>query len=116
LQGLIAAGSLILYVGAFAIGLGPVFWLLISEIYPLQTRGLAMSVVTLTNWEFNLLVTLSFLTLVHGLGLSWTFWAYGLVSVMAWLFVKRFVPETKGRTLEQIERELADGASHGRKR
>ncbi len=109
LQGWLAAGSLILYVGAFAIGLGPVFWLLISEIYPLQARGVAMSVATLTNWAFNLLVTVSFLTLVHGLGLSWTFWAYGLVSVAAWFFVKRFVPETKGRSLEEIEKELAGG-------
>lgn len=109
LQGWVAAGSLILYVGAFAIGLGPVFWLLISEIYPLQVRGLAMSVASLTNWSFNLLVTVSFLTLVHALGLSWTFWAYGLVSVGAWLFAKRFVPETRGRSLEQIEQELASG-------
>ena len=109
LRGWLAAGSLVLYVGAFAIGLGPVFWLLISEIYPLRVRGLAMSIATLTNWAFNLLVTVSFLTLVHGLGLSWTFWAYGLVSVGAWFFVKRFVPETKGRRLEQIEKELADG-------
>ena len=109
LRGWLAAGSLILYVGAFAVGLGPVFWLLISEIYPLQVRGVAMSVATLTNWAFNLLVTVSFLTLVHGLGLSWTFWAYGLVSVGAWLFVRRFVPETKERSLEQIEKELAAG-------
>ncbi len=42
-------------------------------------------------------------------GFSWTFWAYGLVSVGAWFFVKRFVPETKGRSLEQIEKELAAG-------
>lgn len=107
LRGWLAAGSLVLYVGAFAVGLGPVFWLLISEIYPLQVRGVAMSVATLANWGFNLLVTVSFLSLVHGLGLAWTFWAYGLMSVGAWLFVKRFVPETKGRTLEQIEQELA---------
>ena len=107
LQGFLAAGSLILYVGAFAIGLGPVFWLLISEIYPLEVRGVAMSVATLTNWAFNLLVTASFLTLAHGLGLPWTFWGYGLVNVGAWFFVKRFVPETKGRSLEQIEKDLA---------
>lgn len=107
LQGYIAAASLILYVGAFAVGLGPVFWLLISEIYPLEVRGLGMSFASLANWGFNLLVTLTFLTLTHVLGLSWTFWAYGLVSVGAWLFAKRFVPETKGRSLEQIEKELA---------
>ena len=52
----------------------------------------------------NLLVTLSFLTFVRAVGLSWTFWAYGLVSVGGWLFAKRFVPETKGRSLEQSSR------------
>ncbi len=109
LHGLFAAGGLVLYVGAFAIGLGPIFWLLISEIYPLRVRGVAMSVATLTNWGFNLLVTVTFLTLEHSLGLSWTFWAYGLLSVGAWLFARRFVPETKGRSLEEIERELATG-------
>jgi sugar porter (SP) family MFS transporter len=106
-QGYIAVASLILYVGAFAIGLGPVFWLLISEIYPLEVRGLGMSIASLANWGFNLLVTLTFLTLAHVLGLSWTFWAYALMSVAAWFFAKRFVPETKGRSLEQIEKELA---------
>jgi len=65
LQGYIAAASLILYVGAFAVGLGPVFWLLISEIYPLEVRGLGMSFASLANWGFNLLVTLTFLTLTH---------------------------------------------------
>lgn len=106
-QGWIAAGSLILYVGSFAIGLGPVFWVLISEIYPLSVRGVAMSIATMTNWGLNLAVTISFLTLVHAIGLSWTFWAYGIMSVGAWFFVKYFVPETKGRSLEQIELELA---------
>ena len=107
LPGYLAAFSLILYVGAFAIGLGPVFWLMISEIYPLSVRGLGMSIASLANWGFNLLVTLTFLTLTHILGLSWTFWAYALVTVGAWFFAKRFVPETKGRSLEQIEKELA---------
>jgi MFS transporter, SP family, galactose:H+ symporter len=99
----IAADSLMLYVGAFAVGLGPVFWLLISEIYPLKIRGLAMSVATAANWGANLLVALTFLTLVQMAGRSLTFWVYGLVGVGAWLFVWFFVPETKGRSLEEIE-------------
>jgi MFS family permease len=53
------------YVGAFAIGLGPIFWLLIAEIYPLRMRGRAMSVATTCNWGSNLLVALTFLTLVE---------------------------------------------------
>jgi hypothetical protein len=60
--GWLTTGSLMLYVGAFAVGHGPVFWLLISEIYPLKIRGLAMSGATAANWGANLLVALTFLT------------------------------------------------------
>lgn len=99
----IAMISLPVYVACFAIGLGPVFWLLISEIYPLKIRGRAMSVATVTNWAANLLVALSFLSLLHILGRSWTFWLYGIICVIAWIFVYRLVPETKGCTLEEID-------------
>jgi SP family galactose:H+ symporter-like MFS transporter len=101
--GWIAVGSLVLYVGSFAIGLGPVFWLLISEIYPLKIRGLAMSIASIANWGSNLLVALTFLTLIQVLGRPGTFWLYGLVGVGAWLFAYLLVPETKGRSLEEIE-------------
>ncbi|MBI3394035.1 MAG: sugar porter family MFS transporter [Nitrospirae bacterium] len=99
----VAAGSLMLYVGSFAVGLGPVFWLLISEIYPLKTRGLAMSIATVANWSANLLVALTFLTLVQIMGRPGTFWLYGLVGIGAWIFAYILVPETKGRSLEDIE-------------
>ena len=101
--GWIAEISLMLYVGAFAIGLGPVFWLLISEIYPLKIRGVAMSVATSANWGANLFVALTFLTLIQATGKSSTFWIYGLVGIGAWLFTWFYVPETKGRSLEDIE-------------
>jgi SP family galactose:H+ symporter-like MFS transporter len=101
--GWIAEISLMLYVGAFAIGLGPVFWLLISEIYPLKIRGVAMSVATSANWGANLFVALTFLTLIQATGRSSTFWIYGLVGVGAWLFTWFYIPETKGRSLEDIE-------------
>jgi MFS transporter, SP family, galactose:H+ symporter len=101
--GWIAAGSLMLYVGAFAVGLGPVFWLLISEIYPLKIRGLAMSVATTANWGANLLVALTFLTLIQMAGRAPTFWLYAVVGIGAWLFAWFYVPETKGKSLEEIE-------------
>jgi SP family galactose:H+ symporter-like MFS transporter len=101
--GLIAAGSLMLYVASFAIGLGPVFWLLTSEIYPLKIRGLAMSISTDANWASNLIMALTFLTLIQLLGKTGTFWLYGLVSIIAWFFAYRLVPETNGRSLEEIE-------------
>jgi MFS family permease len=100
----IAVTSLMVYVGSFAVGLlGPVFWLILSEIYPLRIRGRAMSVGTVANWGANLAVAVSFLTLTQVLGKAPTFWLYGLVTIGAWLFAFFLVPETKGKTLEQIE-------------
>jgi len=99
----VAIGGLLIYVSCFAFGLGPVFWLLISEIYPLKTRGAAMSAVTVTNWGLNLVVAMTFLTLVSSLGQAGTFWLYGIIAVGAWVFIYFLVPETKGKTLEQIE-------------
>jgi predicted MFS family arabinose efflux permease len=64
----------------------------------------AMSVATATNWAPNLLVSSTFLTLIHVLGPSGTFWLYALTALGAWLFAFRLVPETRGRTLEEIER------------
>jgi SP family galactose:H+ symporter-like MFS transporter len=91
------------YVASFAISLGPIFWLLIAEIYPLKIRGLAEGTAATFNWASNLVVSLTFLTLIEKLGASSTFLLYALASVASWLFAYCFVPETKGRTLEQIE-------------
>jgi sugar porter (SP) family MFS transporter len=99
----IAVVSLTAYVACFAVGLGPVFWLLIAEIYPQKIRGRAMSVATVANWGSNLIVALTFLSLLHSLGRSWTFWLYAAIGILAWFFVYRLVPETKGYTLEQID-------------
>jgi MFS family permease len=101
--GWIAVASLMVYVGSFAVGLGPVFWLILSEIYPLRIRGRAMSVGTVANWSANLIVALSFLTLTQVLGKPATFWLYAVVSIGAWFFAFLLVPETKGRSLEEIE-------------
>jgi len=101
--GTLAAIGLMAYVGFFAIGLGPVFWLLISEIYPLKVRGLAMSIVTEANWGSNLIISLTFLTFIQLLGRSGTFWLYAAVGIIAVIFTYRYVPETKERTLEEIE-------------
>ena len=107
--GWIAVTSLMVYVGSFAVGLGPVFWLMLSEIYPLRIRGRAMSVGTIANWGANLIVALSFLTLTQTLGKAATFWLYGAVSIGAWLFAYFLVPETKGKSLEQIEAHWRGG-------
>jgi sugar porter (SP) family MFS transporter len=99
----VAVVTLMAYVASFAISLGPIFWLLIAEIYPLRIRGLASGTAATSNWAANLLVSLTFLSLVQALGPSWTFWLYGLLAIAAWIFSYYLVPETKGRTLEEIE-------------
>ena len=103
--------TLAAYVAFFAVGLGPVFWLLIAEIFPLGVRGRAMSLATISNWGFNLLVTISFLGLVSLLGRPGAFLLYAIVTVVAFVFTLRLVPETKGRSLEQIESELTHAES-----
>jgi len=102
----VAVVTLMAYVASFAISLGPIFWLLIAEIYPLRIRGLAEGTAAASNWAANLLVSLTFLTLVEALGPTRTFWLYALFGVAAWIFCYYLVPETKGRTLEEIEKSL----------
>ncbi len=99
----LAVISVMAYVASFAISLGPIFWLLIAEIYPLKIRSSAEGLSATFNWSSNLVVSLTFLTLLQFMGPSRTFWLYGLLAVGAWIFSFYLVPETKGRTLEEIE-------------
>jgi len=96
--------EMIAYVVFFGISLGPVVWLMISEIYPTKIRGKAMSLATLTVWGANWVVAGTFLSLVHGAGPSGAFWIFAILCVLAFVFCLAFVPETKGRSLEDIER------------
>ena len=102
----VAVASVAAFVGFFAIGLGPVFWLLIAEIFPLAVRGRAMSLATVANWSFNLIVSATFLNLVGAVGSAGAFLVYGVLSLVALAFIALMVPETKGRSLEQIEAAL----------
>ena len=99
----LAVITLMVYVASFAISLGPIFWLLISEIYPLRIRGIAEGTAAGVNWAFNFLVSYTFLLLLESLGASLTFWLYAVLAIASWLFSYYLVPETKGRTLEEIE-------------
>jgi sugar porter (SP) family MFS transporter len=102
----VALVSLIVFMASFAIGLGPVFWLMISEIFPLAVRGRAMAVCSLANWAANFVVSYYFLQLIDAIGRTWTFWMYAGFAVLGILFFAARVPETRGRSLEEIEREL----------
>jgi sugar porter (SP) family MFS transporter len=99
----VAIASLMAYVAAFAISLGPIFWLMNSEIYPLNVRSKAAGVGTMANWTSNFVISLTFLPLIDLLGRTGAFWAYGLVGVLTLWFCWRLVPETKDRELEEIQ-------------
>ncbi|HKU57502.1 MAG TPA: sugar porter family MFS transporter [Gaiellaceae bacterium] len=102
----LALACLLVYIMGFAVGLGPVFWLMISEIFPIQMRGPAMAVCTMFNWGLNFAISYTFLTLVGAITKQGTFWLYAFFGVCALVFFVTFVPETKDRSLEQIQSDL----------
>ncbi len=93
----------------YALSLAPVTWVLLSEIFPNRIRGAAMSVSTFSLWTACFVLTYTFPLLNKGLGPAGTFGIYAGISVLGFLFIKSRVRETKGRSLEQIERELGGG-------
>ncbi|HEV2635248.1 MAG TPA: MFS transporter [Actinocrinis sp.] len=103
---IVAIVGLMFFQGSFAIGLGPVFWLLIAEIYPLKVRGTAMGIATIANWGADFVVTISFLTLINAISGVGTFLLFAALTLVALVYFKLKVPETKGRSLQEIETDL----------
>ncbi len=101
--------ALIIYILAFALSFGPVFWLMSAEIFPTRVRAAGASMSSFANWTANLLVSITFLSLIAALGAPVTFWLYAFFGVLAFIFSWILVPETKGRSLEQIERYWENG-------
>lgn len=99
----VAVGGLMLYVAAFAISLGPIFWLMNAEIYPLPDRSKAAATGTMANWTFNFIVALTFLPLIDLAGRSGTFWIFAGICVLTFIFCWRLVPETKNKPLEEVQ-------------
>lgn len=98
--------ALLLYISFFAASFAPVMWVIISEIYPNRIKGLAMSFSTAVSWLCTFL-TVYFAPVIQGsLGLHYLFGIFGVFSIIAFVFVKIWIPETKGKSLEQIEKEL----------
>ncbi|KAM5182694.1 solute carrier family 2, facilitated glucose transporter member 8 isoform 2-T2 [Callospermophilus lateralis] len=98
----LAVGSMCLFIAGFAIGWGPIPWLLMSEIFPLHVKGVATGVCVLTNWLMAFLVTKEFNNLMEVLRPYGAFWLASAFCIFSVLFTLFWVPETKGKTLEQI--------------
>ncbi|MES2504043.1 MAG: sugar porter family MFS transporter [Myxococcota bacterium] len=95
--------SVLSYIAFFAISLGPIMWLMIAEVFPLQQRALGTSLAVCAQWAFNLAISASFPVLLHHLGGAHTLWSYTVMCVVGLFFTWRLVPETKGKTLEEIQ-------------
>ncbi|PTN10532.1 sugar porter family MFS transporter [Mangrovibacterium marinum] len=98
--------ALLVYISFFAASFAPVMWVIISEIYPNRIKGVAMSFSTAVSWLCTFLTVYFAPVIQGGLGLSYLFGIFGIFSVLAFVFVKIWIPETKGKSLEQIEKEL----------
>ncbi|HZY99745.1 MAG TPA: sugar porter family MFS transporter [Candidatus Baltobacteraceae bacterium] len=107
----IALVSMMVYVGCFAFSLGPIVWLLISEIFPLPARSFGMSVSTLANWVGNFVVSQFFLTELRDIGTPLTFGIYAALCIVTIVFVRKLVPETKRELLEQVSLKVASEAA-----
>lgn len=93
-------------IAVYAMTLGPITWVLLSEIFPNRIRGIAMAVCTFALWTGCCTLTFSFPSLNASLGSSGTFWIYSAICICGYLFFRRRCPETKGKTLEELEKEL----------
>ena len=104
-------GFTLAYIGSFAAAMGPVVWVVLAEIFPTRTRGRAMSIAIVALWIACFAVAQSVPWMFAHAGHTLTFGIYALMCVVAFVFVALFVPETKGKTLEEIERSWLHG--HG---
>jgi SP family galactose:H+ symporter-like MFS transporter len=94
---------LLVYIGAYSLSISPLFWLMTAELFPNRLRGVGASAATVANWSANLLVSLTFLTLINALGKDIVFWIYACFAAVGLVFVRLWVPETKGHTLEEVD-------------
>jgi len=106
ISGYFSIGSFIVYIAFFAIGLGPIPWAVNSEIYPLNIRGAANGVATTVNWSSNLLVSFTFLTYINLVTTAGAFYTFAGIALLSWIFVFFKLPETKGKTIEEIDAQL----------
>lgn len=106
ISGIAVLSLVMLAIGCYAMSLAPITWVVISEIFPTRIRGMAMAVSTFSLWTACFILTYTFPLLNSGLGAYGTFWLYGIICLLGFIFIKANLPETKGKSLEEIEKEL----------
>ncbi|KAM9811146.1 solute carrier family 2, facilitated glucose transporter member 8 [Neosynchiropus ocellatus] len=99
----LALASMCVFIMGFALGWGPIPWLVMSEIFPVKVRGFASAICVLTNWTMAFIITKTFQDMMTTMTSAGTFWLFASTCVANVVFTVVFIPETKGRTLEQIE-------------
>jgi facilitated trehalose transporter len=104
--GWLPLASFVIFVLGFSLGFGPIPWLMMGEILPAKVRGSAASVATAFNWACTFVVTKSFADLILTIGSSGAFWLFGSITLVGFFFVIFCVPETQGKSLEDIERKM----------
>ncbi|MFZ0041165.1 MAG: sugar porter family MFS transporter [Solirubrobacteraceae bacterium] len=111
--GVLIVIGLCVYISAFAASLGIAIWLFTSEVYPNEVRGKGSSVGVLTHWSLDFVISLTVLTLISTITTTGMFWLYGAFALGGFFYLRRFLPETKGRSLEEIDQELQEEAAVG---
>lgn len=106
LKGMIMLASVLIGIAIYAMTLAPATWVVLSEIFPNKVRGLAMSIATMALWSACFAITYAFPVLNKWAGASGTFWTFGAICVLGFWFIHKYLPETKGKSLEEIENEL----------
>jgi sugar porter (SP) family MFS transporter len=96
-------GCMLLCVAVFAVGLGPGVWVLMAELFPTRVRGRAMSIANTSLWIASFVLTATFLSLAHAITITGAFGLYSAMCVLTFFLVWKLTPETKGRSLEEIE-------------
>lgn len=102
---------ILLYVASFAVSLGPVVWVILSEIFPNRIRGKATAIASMALWAADYVVSQTFPPMLNSAGPAITFWIFGFMSLFTFFFTWRIVPETKGKSLEEIETLLSSKAA-----
>ena len=105
-SGVFMLALVVLAIACYAMSLAPVTWVVLSEIFPARVRGAAMAVSTFFLWAASFVLTYTFPSLNEAVGAAGAFWLYGAICVAGFLFIRARLPETKGKTLEELEQEL----------